>query len=203
VWTEQLARRRVRAFAIWGVGIASVAFGLWALPFGLPVVPPGPMARYAAWSGITAATQTNWGSQLPLPQDYADMLGWREKADAVAMVVASLTPEERERTVLFAANYGQAGALDLYGRRLGLPPVVSLAGSFYLFGPGDRPGDVIVFLGFEADDLSELHCASLTSPARVTNPWGVDEEQDVPIVVCRRPHDTVQDVWKRHGPAWG
>jgi len=202
-WIARLARPRLRTGLMWGLGAASAAFGVWALPFGLPVVPPAPMARYAAWTGITAATQTNRGTQLPLPQDYADMLGWREKADAVAMVVASLTPEEREQAVLFAANYGQAGTLDLYGRRLGLPPVVSLAGSFYLFGPGDRPGTVVVFLGFEAEQLSELHCESLTSPARVTNPWGVDEEQDVPIIVCRHPDDTLQAVWARHDPGWG
>ncbi|HET7039218.1 MAG TPA: hypothetical protein VFH97_04980, partial [Gemmatimonadales bacterium] len=106
------------------------------------------------------------------------------------------------RAVLFGANYGQAGALDLYGRRLGLVPVVSLAGSFYLFGPGDRPGDVLVFLGIEPEALQDL-CRSVSMPARVTNPWGVDEEQDVPIVVCRGPRGTLQELWRREGPHWG
>jgi hypothetical protein len=161
------------------------------------------MARYAMALGLTAATQTNRGDQLPLPQDYADMLGWRAKADAVALVVASLTPEERERAVLFGANYGQAGALDLYGRRLGLPPVVSLAGSFHLFGPGDRPGDVLVLLGVEPEALDDLGCASLSLPGRVTNPWGVEEERDVPIVVCRGPGMTLPELWRREGPHWG
>jgi len=203
VWTEQIARSRVRASLTWGVGIASVAFGIWSAPFGLPVVPPAAMARYAAWTGITAATQTNRGTQLPLPQDYADMLGWREKVDAVALVVGSLTPEERAQTVLFGANYGQAGALDLYGRRLGLPPVVSLAGSFYNFGPGARPGDILVSLGFEPENLEGVGCQSLDMPARVTNPLGVDEEQDVPILVCRHPSATLQEVWRRNRPGWG
>ena len=203
VWMEQLARARVRASLIGSVGVASVAFGIWSAPFGLPVVPPEPMTRYAAWTGITAATQTNRGTQLPLPQDYADMLGWREKADAVAMVVASLTPAERARTVLYGNNYGQAGALDLYGRRLGLPPVVSFAGSFYLFGPGNHPADVVVLLGVEPDQVEALRCDALTMPARVTNPWGVDEEQDVPILLCRGSHTTLQELWEGHGPGWG
>jgi len=203
VWIERLSRARVRAAATWTLGVAAAGYGLMTLPMGLPVLPPERMARYAAALGMTAATQTNTGGQLPLPQDYADMLGWREKADAVALVVASLTPDERARAVLYGANYGRAGALDLYGRRLDLPPVVSLSGSFYLFGPGDRPGDVIVLLGVEPDDMRSIQCASLEMPARVTNPWGVEEERDVPITVCRGPSITVQELWRRRGPDWG
>jgi 4-amino-4-deoxy-L-arabinose transferase-like glycosyltransferase len=203
VCVEQCARAWLRTAMTWTMAAASAAFGIATAPFGLPIVPPEPMARYAAAAGITAATQTNWGIQLQLPQDYADMLGWREKADAVAMVVASLTPEERERTVLYGDNYGQAGALDLYGRRHGLPPVVSLAGSFYNFGPGERPGDVLVLLGVEPEDLQQLVCRSLEMPARVTNPWAVPGEDDVPVVVCRGPNTTLQEIWRRRGAEWG
>jgi hypothetical protein len=203
VWIEGLARPKARAAFAWGVSALAVAYVAALLPFGLPVVPPEPMARFAARVGLAPATQTNRGGQLPLPQDYADMLGWREKAEAVARVVATLTPEERERTVLYGRNYGQAGALDLYGRRLGLPPVVSLAGSFYGFGPGERPGEILVLLGVEPEQLGDVGCTSLEVVERVTNPWGVDEEQDVPIVVCREPSTTLQDVWRRRRPQWG
>jgi 4-amino-4-deoxy-L-arabinose transferase-like glycosyltransferase len=203
VWIERVGRARLRRAMAWSLGLASAAFGIAVAPFGLPIVPPEPMARYAAAAGITAATQTNWGTQLQLPQDYADMLGWREKVDAVALVVASLTPAERERAVLYGANYGQAGALDLYGRRLGLPPVVSLAGSFYNFGPGERPGNVLVLLGVEPEDLDDLACRSLEMPARVTNAWAVPGEDDVPVLVCRGPRMTLWEIWKREGPKWG
>jgi 4-amino-4-deoxy-L-arabinose transferase-like glycosyltransferase len=203
VWVERLSRARIRTAVTLTVGVAAAAYGIITIPLGLPILPPERMARYAAALGVTAVTQTNTGGQLPLPQDYADMLGWREKADAVAMVVASLAPEERGRAVLFGANYGQAGALDLYGRRLGLPPVVALAGSFFLFGPGDRPGDVIVFLGVEPDDLVSITCDSLETPARVTNPWGVEEERDVPVMVCRGPSKTLQEFWRGRQPNWG
>jgi hypothetical protein len=128
------------------------------------------------------------------------MLGWREKADAVAMVVASLPPEERERAVLYGDNYGQAGALDLYGRRRGLPPVVSLAGSFFHFGPGERPAGVIVALGVEPDEVETVRCGSLEAAPRVRTPWGVEEERDVPIVVCRAPDITLRELWARRAP---
>lgn len=197
VWVEGLARPRLRSALAWSIGIASIAFGVAALPLGLPVLPPELMARYAAASGVSAATQTNMGGQLSLPQDYADMLGWREKVEAVAAVVATLTPAERERTVLYGDNYGQAGALDLYGRRLGLPPVVSQAGSFFFFGPGTRAADVIVTLGVEPDDAQDARCATLDVKARVQNRWGVEEERDVPIMLCRSPGVSLQELWTR------
>jgi hypothetical protein len=181
----------------------TVLFGIATLPFGLPVLPPEPMARYAAATGVTAGVRTNRGELLALPQDYADMTGWREKAEAVAAVYRSLTPAEQAEVVLYGNNYGQAGALEFYGRKLALPPVVSLAGSFYLFGPGDRPGKLVIFLGVRRSNLEDLGCASLTEVARVKNRWGVTEEQDVPILLCRQPRQTIQEVWKAEHPHWG
>jgi hypothetical protein len=57
-------------------------WGAISLPFGLPIVPPRPMAKYAAALGIQAAVTTNRGTTLALPQDYADMLGWEEQVYA-------------------------------------------------------------------------------------------------------------------------
>ena len=192
VWIDRLARPRVRT-ALAGVTMGLViAYGVFVLPLGLPILEPSPMARYAKTIGITAAVQTNWGAILPLPQDYADMLGWKEKAQAVARVVEALTPEERARAVLYGANYGQAGALDLYGRTLDLPPVISLAGSFYFFGPGDP----LILLGVEPEQLTTIQCDSLALAARVLNHWGVPGEQDVPVTICRGPSMTPQELWE-------
>ena len=199
VWLEGLIRPRLRAFLGWGMGVAVVVWGVFVLPFGLPVVPPEPMARYAAMTGITAGTKTNWGAQLELPQDYADMLGWREKAEAVASMLFVAEPQlarERAGALLYGANYGQAGALDLYGRELGLPPVVSLAGSWYFFGPGDRPGNPVVLLGVEPEDLVTIGCASVELATRVENYWAVPEERDVPITFCYDPSITAQRLWE-------
>ncbi len=73
----RLPRRFDRAASL-VVIVLVVAWGAIGLPFGLPVVPPAQMARYAAAVGIKAATATNRGRSLPLPQDYADMIGWED-----------------------------------------------------------------------------------------------------------------------------
>lgn len=74
-----------------------VAYGALALPFGLPVLVPAAMVRYAA-HGPTGGVTTNTDRVLRLPQDYADMLHWRGRVAAVAHVYDSLPPRRaRER----------------------------------------------------------------------------------------------------------
>jgi 4-amino-4-deoxy-L-arabinose transferase-like glycosyltransferase len=173
---------------------AALIYGSVALPLGLPVLPPAQMAGYAAALGMTSATTTNRGTVLPLPQDYADMLGWEEQVAAVATAYDALPAADRERAIIIAANYGEAGAIDYFGPALGLPRAIAPVGSYWFFGPGDLPGDVAVTLGLEAEDLEGFY-AEFVVVRRIANEWGVPEQQDNPIGVARRPFRSVQEVW--------
>ena len=84
------------------------------------------------------------------------MLGWPEQVAAVAEVFRGLSPEDRSKAIIIAANYGEAGAIDFYGPRLGLPNAVSAAGTYWFFGPGTKPGDVAVTVGIPREDLAKI-----------------------------------------------
>jgi hypothetical protein len=170
------------------------AFGVVVLPLGVPVLPPSEMATYARALGVTAAVRTNTGEVGDLPQDYADMLGWKEQAEAVSAVYRGLPAEQQAQVVLIGGNYGEAGALDFYGPELGLPAVVSPAGSYWFFGPGERPGNVVITLGVPADDLRR-YFDSVATVDTVGHPWAVDEERSVPINVGTGARSTLQEVW--------
>ncbi len=176
--------------------------GALLLPVGIPLLRPPAMARYAERLGLAPATRTNTGGALPLPQDYADMLGWRGQVEAVAAVYRTLPADEQRRAVVLATNYGRAGARAHFGPELGLPYPVSWAGDFFLWGPGDRPGDVTIVVGGSADDWRAFW-GDVTEVARARNPWGVEEERDVAIWVCRAPKVTLQEFFRRLGPQWG
>jgi Dolichyl-phosphate-mannose-protein mannosyltransferase len=192
VTLEHIVRPRLGRWVRWGmVGLVS-AFGVFALPLGLPILPPQVMVHYAG--NIGAARRTNQGEFGQLPQDFADMLGWEAQVRAVARVYHELPPAERDEVVIVGDNYGEAGALDFYGPRYGLPPPISAAGTFWQFGPGQRPGTVVIVLGEEPRSLHD-YADSVVLAARVANPWGVAEERDVPIVVGRRPRTTIQALW--------
>ena len=193
---EAWRRRALGAWVGWGAVVLTAAYGLLVLPLGLPILAPGPTERYIRAIGAVQALRDNQGMPLRLPQDYADMLGWRERVDAVAQAYRALSPLERARAVIIGNNYGEAAALEFYGPKLGLPPVVSAAGSFWYWGPGDRPGAVAVTLGEAREGLYRLYDSVVAGP-HLVNPLTVMEEQDLTIYVCRKPKTTLQAIWAR------
>ncbi len=138
--------------------------------------------------------RNNQGELEVLPQDFADMMGWEEQAEAMARAYQALTPEQREEVVIGASNYGRAGALDYYGPRLGLPPVVSSAGSFWFFGPGTRPGNVALIIEDDDEALKQVW-EEVQPVAHIHSDWSVGEERDTNIFLCLRPRTTLQELW--------
>jgi hypothetical protein len=171
-----------------------IAFGVISLPFGVPALPPAQMDAYARRLGVTQ--ETNTGEVIALPQDYADMLGWEEQVQATARVYDSLPSAERSEAVILATNYGRAGANDHLGRKYGLPPSVAPMGSYWFFGPGTKPGKVLIVIGGTREDLAPYY-DSVTLAARLSNPWRVPEERAVDIWVAKGNHYTLQEVWGR------
>ena len=64
--------------------------------------------------GYKALGQLRWedGEDHALPQDYADMLGWKELARKVDLAYQSLP--NASKTLVLCDNYGEAGAINYY-----------------------------------------------------------------------------------------
>lgn len=169
-------------------------FALVTLPLGIPILSPPAMAGYAASLGVEAAVRTNTGELGALPQDYADMLGWEEQVAAVARVYHALPAEQRRQAVVVAGNYGEAGAIDFYGPGYGLPGAVSPTGSYWFFGPGELPGNVVVTIGVPEGELGR-YFDSVRAAAAVRHPWAVAEERSLTIFVASGPRSTLQQIW--------
>ena len=194
----RIAGTRVHAAsrALWrGIPLLGVvAFGVISFPFGVPVLPPARMDAYARALGITS--ETNTGEIIALPQDYADMLGWEDQVEATARVYHGLSPAEQQDAVILGTSYGRAGANDQLGPALGLPPAVSPVGSYWFFGPGTKPGKVLIVIGGTAAELQRFY-DSVSLGAKVIGAWRVPEEREVNIWVARGPHQTLQEVWEK------
>ena len=178
----------------WGVVAATLGEGALGLPITLPILSPSHTAMYIAQLGLDAENATNSGGSDLIPQDFADQLGWEYEVRMVARVYHGLSPAEQREAVIAADNYGEAGALEFYGARYGLPPVVCGCGSYWFFGPGTRPGKVLIDVGTDSAGLAgiwrEVHLA-----ARIRRPWSVIEERDEPLWIARDPRQTLQQAW--------
>jgi len=197
VWLDGARLARVPAVPRvlrWGVVAGMVGEAALALPIILPILSPARTAVYIARLGLEAANATNWGGTDLIPQDFADQLGWEHQEATVARVYRSLSSTDRDQTVIGADNYGQAGAVEFFGVRDRLPPVVCGCGSYWYFGPGTRPGTVLIDIGTDSAGLATIW-RDVHRAARIRSPWSVVEERDVPVWVARNPRVTLQEAW--------
>jgi hypothetical protein len=177
------------------VAVLVVAGGLALAPFAKPLLSEDTYARYAAALGVAPAPSERHELGR-LPQHFADMHGWPELARTVAAVAAKLPPEERERARVFGQNYGEAGAIDWFGPGLGLPPALSAHNSYFLWGPGDWTGEVLIVIDDERERLLELFEEverAGTTDCTDCMPY----EDDLPIWICRRLRIPVRELWPR------
>jgi hypothetical protein len=198
VQVEALGESVTAEFVNWGTVTVLVGYALLVSPLGLPYLWPLRMSIYVRSLGLTEAVRTNTGEVGELPQDYADMIGWKQQAEAVGRIYRSLPANQRAEAVILAGNYGEAGALELYGPRYQLPPPVSPAGSYWFFGPGPRPGRVVLALGLDPVILG-MGFHTVREVGRVGHRWMVAEERDVPIILATGPRRSLQQVWPSLG----
>ena len=128
-----------------------------------------------------------WNITAKIHDQFREEVGWSELAQAVAGVYASLSPEERQNAGILAGNYGEGGALNLYGPALGLPHAMCLTNSFWYRGYDPRLPRIVILTGFDLDEGKNLF-DDCTVAARNSNPFGVENEEsrDHPdILVCR------------------
>jgi len=161
-------------------------------PIFAPILPVETYIRYQKALGLEPPKSENQQNG-PLPQYFADEFGWEEMTKAVAKVYFSLPPAERATTAIFANSYGQAGAIDFFGPRYGLPKAISGHQSYWYWGPRDYTGATVIVLGSDGRGDRE-HFASVEAAGRAEHPYSrLDEHFD--IFLCRRLQVNLQTLW--------
>jgi hypothetical protein len=132
-----------------------LALGIPLIPLYLPVYKPEKLAAYYKAKNIEKTGFLKWEDlkNHPLPQDFADMLGWKEITEKTAKAYSTLSNEEKNRTIIFADNYGEAGALNFYGKQYHLPTAYSNNASFLYWLPENLHIDNLIIV---TDDQQEM-----------------------------------------------
>jgi hypothetical protein len=162
-----------------------VACGALTAPFAIPVLPVETFIRYQRALGFTpsAGEKSRLG---PLPQHFADRFGWQELTEEVARIHGALPEEERAHAEIVTRNYGEAGAIDYYGRRHHLPPARSPHNSYYFWGPGRERPSVMILVGGPTEEVASVF-AQVDVAGRLESPYAMPFEVRWPIHVCREP----------------
>jgi hypothetical protein len=169
--------------------------GIVAAPLALPILPLDRIASYADfWDVNKVRVEVEPSGKLP--QLFADMMGWPQQAETVAGVFHSLPEQEQSRTAILTRNYGQAGAIDYFGPAFGLPRAISGQNNYYLWGPRQYDGQVVIAVGMRLEDLQPIF-GEIQQAATINSEYAIPEENDLPVYICRKPKMTLQQAWPR------
>ena len=185
-------RRALRATVVGVIVVTGFVFA----PLARPILPVDRYVRYARAFGQEPGTDER--KELGrLPQFHADMQEWREMAEAVARAAARLTPDERQKACVYGQNYGEAGAVEHFGRELDLPPAFSGHNNWHLWGIGRcTTAPALLILGNDREGLEKLFEEvelGATFDCRDCMPY----EDDLPIWIVRRPRESLLELWPR------
>jgi 4-amino-4-deoxy-L-arabinose transferase-like glycosyltransferase len=158
------------------VALACVV-SLILLPLGLPVIPAQNLP------------QNIWTAR----KDYSDMVGWPELTQEVTAVYQHLPAGERQSTMILTNNYGEAGALELYGH--GLPTVVCPELTFYYWAPAQMNPSTLIIVGFRRDYV-ESFFGKVRQVGTVSNSLGIhNEEWGKAIWLVQQPRQSLRQAW--------
>lgn len=195
VAVERWAGQGKRGWAAPAIATLSILSSLLILPFAVPVLPVETFIKYSAAVGIKPSTAER-KKLSELPQFYADMFGWEGLGKDVSAVYLSLPEAERPTAVVFATNYGEAGALEYYATRYPLPRVISTHNSYWFWGYPKEGLRTVIVLGGREEDLRKS-CDEVTRAAVHTCRYCMPYENDLPIYVCRGLRVSPAEIWKR------
>ena len=132
----------------------------------------------------------------PLPQIYADQFGWKEMAQVVADAYHKLPPEEQKGCAIFGQNYGQAGAIDFFGAKMGLPPAISGHQSYFYWGPRGYSGECMIVMDDSAERLGELY-RDVEKVGTVYHPLSMPYQHFDVYLCWGAKFGTLEKVWPR------
>src|ERR1700691_4888320 len=162
---------------------ALLGWGLYVCTAILPLASSGPLRDRA----------------LDTNGDLREEIGWNELVKNVADIRDSLPPEQRDNVGVLVGNYGEQGAIELFGPAYDLPPPISGTNSAWLRGYPEPPPSTLIVLG-QSRQYLEKTLTSCRLAGRNSNPYGVqnEESEDHPdIFVCGAPRMPWPEFWKQ------
>ena len=167
--------------------------GVAFAPFGIAVLPVNTFIAYTQMLGVTPSTPEK-KVLGKLPQHYADMFGWEKMATVVADAYNTLTPEEQAKCAIIGNNYGEAGAIDFFGRKYNLPKAISGHNNYWLWGPRNATGEVVIRLGGSIEAMRESY-GEVIQRGTFKDDYCMPYENNMAVWICKNRRAPLKDDW--------
>lgn len=170
-----------------------LAGGAWFAPLVVPILSIDRFIAYMDTLPFKVPRTEHSHMSAALPQHYADQFGWEEMTAMTAEAWSRLRPEERHDCGIFAQDYGQAGAIDFFGKRYGLPPALSGHQTYFLWGPQGYSGNCLIVID-DRREVLEQKFEQVEYVGSSDNPYAL--ERNIPVFICRgAKFGSLTQVW--------
>jgi len=180
--------------------IIPLAIGIPLIPLSLPVAKATKLASYYKAIHVKNVGFLKWEDlqNHPLTQDFADMLGWKEMTQKTAAAYSTLTSEEKKSTIIFADNYGEAGAINFYGKKYNLPEAYSDNASFLYWLPDSIHLVNIVLITDDTEEMQHPFIKDFSSAVlfdSVTNVYA--REKGSLIIILKGANEKMREMFRQ------
>jgi hypothetical protein len=148
VFFDQILHKKWRIIVFPLLATVNLLIFLAILKLVLPILNPAEIRANAATFEKMGLLRWEDGKNHNLPQDFADMIGWREMADKSLDAFKMIPSEERENTLIICGNYGQAGALNYFNRGK-MPEAYAFNTDYIYWIPEKKEIRNLVFVGIK------------------------------------------------------
>ncbi|RTY92399.1 glycosyltransferase family 39 protein [Flavobacterium sp. GT3R68] len=169
---------------------AVIAVLLIAMPFLPEAIPVLPIESYVEFADL----KSDKNGRIELNDDYADMFGWDEQVKLVDSLYQSLPDDDKKHCMIWAENYGEAGAIKILGENYQLPDPVCAHGSFWTWGPGKTDNAICISIGNEKESVDKVFEERILIKM-ITHKYAIDEENNIPVYICRKPKINLKKIW--------
>jgi 4-amino-4-deoxy-L-arabinose transferase-like glycosyltransferase len=139
-----------------------------------------------------------WNYVSKINAELREEIGWPELVKIVADIYQKLPAQDQAQTGILAANYGEIGAINLYGPAYGLPKAISGMNNFWLRGYGDPPPQVVILVGSEFSARKYFDdCKYAGRISNLYNVPNIESTENQNILVCRGLRIPWPDFWKK------
>ena len=149
VYLEDLLRQGWRLYLRPVLVLLPIIVTYFTFPLILPTLSPEKIIQKQEVFKRLGLLRWEDGKDHELPQDFADMLGWKELAEIVDETIELV--EDDESTLILCDNYGQAGAINFYSSKIPIDAVTMNADYIHWF-PLDQMEIKHVILVQQAND---------------------------------------------------
>jgi len=174
------------------LAITLVIVAIIAAPLTMALLPPAATVAYQNVLGVRPREELERSGALAI--NLALLLHAEAVLKPITAVYDSLAPEERSRVEILTSYFGETGAVNVLGRKRGLPPSIGRHNQYGLWGPGNATGDLMIVVHDSEAQLREWF-TSCERRAEIDCPYCMELLQSQAVYVCRHPLKPLSELW--------